>query len=100
MSQVTLAELKAHLSLASDYAGDDVRLQGLIDVAEVRIGRHLRRDLAADFPAGWPHDLKHAVKIYAAFLDEQREPGDNYAAKHGLPMMVADMCASYRDLAE
>jgi hypothetical protein len=34
VSQITPAELKQHLSLASDFVGDDVRLQGLIGAAD------------------------------------------------------------------
>ncbi|TRD21906.1 head-tail connector protein [Palleronia caenipelagi] len=99
MSQLTPADLKPHLMLASDYAGDDVRLQNLIDAAEARVKRYVRRDLDAEYPQGWPQDILHAVKVVVAFLDQNREPGEGYHAKHGLPEMVADLLADARNLA-
>lgn len=96
MSQLSPAELKPHLSLADEFVGDDTRIQGLIDAAETRIINHLRRDLNAEYPGGWPADIKHAVKVYVAYLDAEREPDEAIDMKHGLPVMVAELVASYR----
>jgi hypothetical protein len=96
MSEVALSTLKEHVG-ASGFTDDDVLLQGYLDASELHVVNHLRRDMATDFPDGWPADVTQAALLLAAHFYDNRG-GQADATGQGLPVWFRDLLAPYRDL--
>ncbi|MDO6505007.1 head-tail connector protein [Shimia thalassica] len=90
---MTLAEVKPHLAVEHDEHDD--LIQGYIDQAEAHVGAYLRRDMAADFPDGWPEGVKGAVRLMVASFFHYREAGAE-SGGDGVPTMAREMLAPYR----
>lgn len=96
MSELQLAEIKAHLIVEHD--GDDALIQSYIDRAESHVAKHLRRDMAVDFPDGWPADIKQAVCLIVASFYANREQGGE-SGSSGIPFGARDLLSYYRNFA-
>lgn len=97
MSQLSPADIKPHLALPAADTGDDVLIQDYIDASEAHVVKHLRRDLDIEFPTGWPHPIKQAVRLLVGHFYNNRE-----AVVSGpvfeLPVGVKMLLAPWRDL--
>lgn len=92
---VTLAELKAHLSIIDD--ADDLMLQGKIDAAQRYIERELGYRLLEQFETveAVPADLREAILQLAACWFENREALADRLTP--LPYGVAELLSANRD---
>lgn len=94
MSEGDIATLKAHVS-AEDFGDDDDLLQGYLDVAEAHVASYLRRDMAVDYPDGWPAPVLHAAMLLAAsYYDRRGTQADGAASSY--PDGFKDLLAPYR----
>ena len=59
---------------------------------------HLRRDLDAEFPAGWPAPVLQAVRLMVAHYYANREAVVIGSAATELPLGAERMLAPWRDL--
>jgi uncharacterized phage protein (predicted DNA packaging) len=82
---------------ASDFEDDDVLLGELGQTAVDYVKGHVRRDLDAEFPNGWPKDMAGAALQLVAFWYVHREVIDG-AAWNAVRKSVADILAQHRDL--
>lgn len=98
MTQLSPADIKPHLALPAGDSGDDLLILSYIEAAEAHIEAHLRRDMAVDFPGGWPAPVLQAVRLLVAQFYAQRE-AVSPAPLAAVPYGVAVMLAPYRDLA-
>ena len=73
MSQLTPADVKKHCVIGDDFTEDDTLLQDYIDAAERHVQNHVRRDLDAEFPDGWPANIVQAVRMLVAHFYTNRE---------------------------
>lgn len=94
MSDTTLAVMKEHLVVEHD--DDDAQIQRLIDAAEASVVAHLRRDLATEYPGGWPEDIRQAVRFSVATWFESRSGAE---MQTGLPSPAISMLAPHRSFA-
>jgi uncharacterized phage protein (predicted DNA packaging) len=80
-----------------DGTENDTVLTLLAESAEQQVLNHIRRDLAADFPDGWPKPCVAAVLLLTAHLFDNRDlpQVDGNAV---LPTTVRALLAPYRDL--
>lgn len=98
MSQLSPAGMKPHLSLPAGDTGADQQIQDYIDAAEAWVAQHLRRDLDAEFPGGWPAPIIQAVRLLVGHWyanPEATSPGGKLSQA---PFGVSAMLAGYRDL--
>ena len=96
MSQTDLATVKSGVR-ATGFGADDIELQRLTDMAEVVIGRYLRRDLPAEFPDRLPSDLEGAVISLVDLIyngDDQRD----YTDHNEWPFVLKLLLSTHRDL--
>lgn len=96
MSQTDLAQVKSGVR-ATGFGADDVELQRLTDMAEVAIGRYLRRDLPTEFPDRLPSDLEGAVIALVDLIyngDDQRD----YTDQNEWPFVLKLLLSNHRDL--
>jgi len=98
MSQISVADVKPHLSVASDDTGNDTLIQGYIDAAEAWVVSHLRRDLATEFPTDWPPAILQAVRMLVAHWYEAREAVAATPGGAAVPYGPKALLAPYRDL--
>lgn len=75
MAQFAAADLKEFLSRDPLDVSIDGEINAWIATAETLLAQYLRRDLDAEFPAAWPSDLRHALKMVVAELDSNRSAG-------------------------
>lgn len=97
MTQISAADMKLHLSVPAGDTGNDGLIDGYIGAAESFVARHLRRDMGADFPDGWPPEALQAVRLLVADWYENREPVAS-GGRVELPMGVKMLLAPLRDL--
>jgi hypothetical protein len=94
MSGIDLATLKAHV-IADDFTDDDTLLQGYLEASEAHVEAYLRRDMATDYPDGWPAPTDQAVLLLAAYFYANR--GDDAdALEGGYPDWFKVLLAPYR----
>ena len=93
MSQIASADVKPHLSLSKWDFGDDDRLKGYIAAAEAFILNYVRQDLNANYPDGWPEDIKQAIKILVAVFYEDPAGLSN----ENMPAFAKLLLAPHRD---
>ena len=98
MSQISVADMKPHLSVSPDDIGNDVIIQGYIDAAEAWVVTHLRRDLDTEFASGWPDSILQAVRLMVALWFHNREGVSEGGMTSEVPFGVKDMLAGHRDL--
>lgn len=95
MSRPTLSQLKPLVS-AEEFDDDDTMLQSFLDAAIESVAQYLRRDLDVDYPSGWPAPIQNSALILAAYYNEKLGSLAEEAA--GMPAIVTDPIASYRNL--
>ncbi len=82
----------------SPWTADDGLITGYIAAAEARIVAHLRRDLDAEFPAGWPDDILQALRFLVAHYYLNREATARNGDVIEMALGVDDLLAPWRDL--
>ncbi|SMP32156.1 head-tail connector protein [Shimia sagamensis] len=97
MSKPDLDALKQVVT-ATDFDDDDDLLTSFLDAACAHVETFLRRNLATDFPGGWPKPIAQAALLLAAHFYEHRGQLSE-ASESGMPTMVKDLLAGYRSLA-
>lgn len=93
---VTLAQAKQHAVV--EHNDDDVLIQGYIDAARGHVTDHLRRDLDAEFPSGWPVQINQAVLMLVAHWYAHREAVSGTGEMGEIPLAVRALLAPHRDL--
>ena len=91
---VTLSEIKEHVVVGADESHDDALLERFIAAAKGRVADHLRRDLDAEFPGGWPDQINQAVSFMVAHWYANREA----IGSGEMLLAVKDILAPWRDL--
>jgi hypothetical protein len=92
MSVVTVEAQKLHMNVVDDH--DDAVIADLIDAAEAWVDRWLPEPMAQMTEV--PADLKHAVKMLAAHLYENREATLVGITAEDLPLGVWDIINQHR----
>lgn len=91
---VTLEEAKRHLQIDSEYDGDDLYINSLIDAAEAAVANHLKYDsLDGAFPI-LPFPVKHAILLMVGNLYANREPVA-FAQSYRVPLSYEYLLAPY-----
>lgn len=98
MSQISVADMKPHLNVAADDAESDGIIGNYIEAAEDMVAKYVRRDLNAEFPAGWPAAILQAVRLLVAHYYENREAVTAGPKASVLPFGVEALLAAERDL--
>lgn len=94
MTQVSLDEAKDQVSVAQDFTDHDALISGHILAAEAWIQRHVRRDLDAEFPGGWPAHIVQAVKLMVGHYYTNREAVVMGVTLAEMPLSVTALLAS------
>lgn len=73
---ISVAELKAHLNIAEEYADEDAQLLRLLKVSHVSVETHICQPLTTfvDEEEGLNPMLSHAILILAGHFYANREP--------------------------
>lgn len=95
-SGVDLTQIKAHLRV--DHDDEDAVIVSYLSAAQARVVRYLRRDLDAEFPAGWPFEADQAVRMLTCHWYEHRAPTTEGGAGSGMPPSVKDLLSGLRCL--
>ena len=98
MSQLTLSQAKQHLAISDGFAGHDSLIQSYIDAAEAWVVRHVRKDLDAEYPGGWPEDVLQAVRFIVGHYYANREQVITGTTVSDVPLAARDLLAHERDL--
>jgi len=97
VSQILVADIKPLVSLSQGDTGHDTLLTGYIASAEAMFARHLRRDLDAEFPGGWPADILQALRVQISHWYDQSF-GGSMAGTNAMHQGVKDLLAPHRNL--
>lgn len=80
-----------------DGGDNDATLTVLAESAEQQVLNHVRRDLTADYPEGWPNPCTAAVLLLTAQMFDHRD-AQQMDGPAVLPNTVRALLAPYRDL--
>ena len=96
MSQIAPGDVKPDLSLSKEDIGDDDRVKQYIAATEAFILNYVRQDLNANYPTGWPEDIKQAIKILVVVF--YNDPVG--ISEQKLPVFVKLLLAPHRDFSK
>lgn len=96
---IELADLKKHLNIDEEFTEDDEYLEGLAQVAEDSLSKHIDRNLSevADENGGeLPPVLIHAMKLFIGDLYQSRESTSFNGSPTEIPFSYSYLASLYR----
>ena len=97
MDYLTLAQIKKHLNIDTQFTEDDEYIESLAEVAEQIVAQHLKQDLAviaSDYNDNLPKPIVHAMLLLIGNFYANRETVA-FASAHELPLSYEYLLSPY-----
>lgn len=97
MDYLTLAQIKKHLNIDTQFTEDDEYIESLAEVAEQIVAQHLKQDLAviaSDYNDKLPRPIVHAMLLLIGNFYANRETVA-FASTNELPLSYEYLLSPY-----
>lgn len=97
MNYLTLAQIKKHLNIDTQFTDDDEYIESLGEVAEEIVSQHLRQDLsviASGYNDNLPKPIVHAMLLLVGNFYANRETVA-FASAYELPLSYEYLLSPY-----